>query len=105
MNGRQGRVLNWQTRQRPRKATRIHPLRIAPFISFPRELHLPLPVSRNTELDLADGDGGSDPGVTSMMYYRPGEGTGFVFLMNAEPKGGRFEEALARRLLEFAQKQ
>ena len=40
-----------------------------------------------------------------MMYYRPGEGAGFVFLMNAEPRGGRFEEVLARRLLEFAQEQ
>ncbi len=34
-----------------------------------------------------------------------GQGTGFVFLMNAEPRGGRFEEVLARRLLEFAQGQ
>ena len=51
------------------------------------------------------GHDGSDPGVSTMMYYRPGDGTGFVFLMNAEPRGGRFEEVLARRLLEFAQGQ
>ena len=70
-----------------------------------RAIHLPLPVSGDTEPNLADSHGGSDPGVTSMMYYRPGEGTGFVFLMNAEPRGRRFEEVLARRLLEFAQEQ
>jgi len=48
------------------------------------------------------GHDGGDPGVSSLMFYRPSDGTGFVVLMNAEPRREAFEDALAARLLQFA---
>ncbi|MFP6901485.1 MAG: serine hydrolase, partial [Opitutales bacterium] len=47
------------------------------------------------------GHDGSDPGVAAVMYYRPTDGVGYLILMNAEPKSGRFEKALGQRLMKY----
>ena len=49
------------------------------------------------------GHDGSDPGVTAVMYYRPKDGVGYLFLMNGEPKNGKFEQALGQRLMKYAE--
>ena len=49
------------------------------------------------------GHDGSDPGVAAVMYYRPIDGVGYLFLMNGEPKNGKFEQALGQRLMEFGE--
>jgi len=48
------------------------------------------------------GHDGSDPGVTTQMFYRPEDRTGFILLMNAEPRKRAFEQALCQRLLKQA---
>ena len=48
------------------------------------------------------GHDGGDPGVSTVMQYRPKDGVGYLILMNGEPKSGRFEQALGLRLLKFA---
>ena len=48
------------------------------------------------------GHDGGDPGVSTLMQYRPKDGVGFVILQNGEPKNGKFEQALAQRLLSVA---
>jgi CubicO group peptidase (beta-lactamase class C family) len=50
------------------------------------------------------GHDGGDPGVSTVMQYRPKDGVGYLILMNGEPKSGRFEQALGQRLLNFADK-
>lgn len=45
------------------------------------------------------GHTGGDPGVASMMFYDQKDKVGFIVLMNAEPKNGSFEDALAEQLL------
>jgi hypothetical protein len=37
------------------------------------------------------------------MYYRPTDGVGYLVLMNAEPKSGKFEQALGQRLMKYAE--
>jgi hypothetical protein len=49
------------------------------------------------------GHDGSDPGVSTVMHYRPKDGAGFLILMNGEPKSGKFEQALALRLMKYAE--
>jgi len=46
------------------------------------------------------GHDGGDPGVVTQMFCQPKEGTGFIVLMNGEPKKGSFEKALTQRLME-----
>ncbi len=37
------------------------------------------------------------------MHYRPDDKIGFVILQNGEPKNGKFEQALAQRLMKYAE--
>ena len=48
------------------------------------------------------GHDGGDPGVSTVMQYRPKDGVGYLILMNGEPKSGRFEQALGQRLMKYA---
>jgi len=48
------------------------------------------------------GHDGGDPGVSTLMHYRPKDGVGFLILQNGEPKNGKFEQALAQRLFKVA---
>ncbi|MBT5378985.1 MAG: hypothetical protein HOL08_08020, partial [Opitutae bacterium] len=47
---------------------------------------------------------GGDPGVSTVMQYRLKDGIGYIILMNGEPKGMKFEQALGQRLLNFPEK-
>ena len=49
------------------------------------------------------GHDGGDPGVSTLMHYRPNDGVGFVILMNGEPKSGKFEQSLGLRLMKYAE--
>ena len=49
------------------------------------------------------GHDGSDPGVAAIMQYRLKDGIGYLILMNGEPKGGKFEQALGLRLMKYAE--
>ena len=49
------------------------------------------------------GHDGSDPRVSTIMQYRLKDGIGYIILMNGEPKSGKFEQALAQRLMEFGE--
>ena len=48
------------------------------------------------------GHDGSDPGVTTMMCFRPADGIGVVVLMNAEPENRHFEGDVCKRLFKYA---
>jgi CubicO group peptidase (beta-lactamase class C family) len=48
------------------------------------------------------GHDGSDPGVTTMMCFRPADGVGVVVLMNAEPENRHFEGDVCKRLFKYA---
>ena len=48
------------------------------------------------------GHDGGDPGVSTLMGYRTGDGVGFVLLMNGDPRKKGFEKAIVERLFEFA---
>ena len=45
---------------------------------------------------------GSDPGVTALICFRPRDGSGFVLMMNAEPKNRQLEAELARQFFAYA---
>jgi len=49
------------------------------------------------------GHDGGDPGVSTVMQYRPKDGAGYLILMNGEPKSGKFEQALGLRLMKYAE--
>jgi len=49
------------------------------------------------------GHDGGDPGVSTLMHYRPKDGVGFVILLNGEPKSGKFEQSLGLRLMKYAE--
>ncbi|MFP6751902.1 MAG: serine hydrolase domain-containing protein, partial [Pirellulaceae bacterium] len=48
------------------------------------------------------GHDGSDPGVTTIMCFRPADGIGVVVLMNAEPENRHFEGDVCKRLFKYA---
>ena len=48
------------------------------------------------------GHDGSDPGVTTMMCFRPADGAGVVVLMNAEPENRHFENDVCKQLFKYA---
>ena len=54
--------------------------------------------------DKTMGHDGGEPGVSTVMQYRLKDGIGYIILMNGEPKGMKFEQALGQRLLNFPEK-
>jgi CubicO group peptidase (beta-lactamase class C family) len=48
------------------------------------------------------GHDGSDPGVTTMMCFRPADGVGVLVLMNAEPENRHFESDVCKQLFKYA---
>ena len=81
------------------KATTVEAMKKIQFPKIDKKQGLAWYYDRIAGKQMIGHDGG-DPGVFTQMFCQPQEGTGFIVLMNGEPKKGSFEKALSQRLLE-----